>query len=78
MNDFSIINSIKGVNALIINNAFNHDMNNALFTDTFYKELNKNNKLIPAFSKAKSSIRNSSEYKHPAYWAGIRLYLNGL
>ncbi|MCP4136258.1 MAG: hypothetical protein GY754_35135 [bacterium] len=77
-NDFSIYNSLKNVKGVIINDADIHDLNNAIFVSTFYRELRKGKGLFKAFEAAKYSIRKKKAYRHPAYWAGIRLYLNGL
>ncbi|MDY6935615.1 MAG: tetratricopeptide repeat protein [Spirochaetota bacterium] len=75
---FAIASSQEGVRGLIINDAELHDVNNAIFIDNLYSEINRESSLIRAFEHAKYSIRANNRYKHPAYWAGIRLYLNGL
>ncbi|MDY6967331.1 MAG: hypothetical protein SVR08_01570 [Spirochaetota bacterium] len=74
--NFLILNSMNNLQGAIINDAVFHDVNNAIFVDVFYKETNRGASYIKAFETAKSSIRNNIRYKHPAYWAGIRLYLN--
>jgi len=76
-NDFSVYSSGYGISGLIINDSFIHDVNNALFVDKFYKAINNNKDIIKAFDMARNFIRTNKESKHPAYWAGIRLYLNG-
>jgi len=77
-NDFSIFSSSRNVGAVIINDAGLHDINNAIFVDTLYSELAKGKNIYKAFEKAKYEVRNRKEFNHPVYWAGIRLYLNGL
>ena len=76
--EFSIYNSAKGISGCIINDTAVHDLNNAYFIDTLYRELNSGSDLVSAYLKAKSALKNRNEFKHPAYWVGIRLYLNGL
>ncbi len=76
-NEFSMYNSIKGISSIIINDTQIHDLNNSYFIDAFYHEIGRTD-LINAFYKAKNAIKNRNEYKHPAYWAGLRLYLNGI
>jgi hypothetical protein len=77
-NDFTLFSSLRGIRAVVINDARIHDVNNAIFVDTLYGEMVQGKNLIEAFKRAKRSIRDSGRYSHPAYWAGIRLYLNGL
>ncbi len=77
-NDLSLINSELGVSGVIINGASFHEMNNALFVDYFYRQLQKKSTIPEAFDKAKNRLRSMSAYQHPAFWAGIRLYLNRL
>lgn len=77
-NDLSGFNSMRGVRAIIMNDASIHDINSAFFIDGLYSELRSGGELIDAFRKAKNSIRKRDTYNYPAYWAGIRLYLNSL
>jgi hypothetical protein len=77
-NDITLFSSFKGIRAVIINDAMIHDVNNAIFVDTFYREIARGRGFIEAFERAKHSIRDNERYNHPAYWAGIRIYLNGL
>ncbi len=77
-NEFTFINSLTGVKEVIINNAGIHDINNALFVDNLYNKINKREGVINSFHRAKESLRKNREYSYPAYWAGIRLYLNGI
>ena len=77
-NDIALFSSFRGIRALIINDAVIHDVNNAVFVDAFYREIREGGDFIEAFQRAKHAIRDSERYNHPAYWAGIKIYLNGL
>lgn len=77
-NDFALINSLKMVRCVIINDADIHDVNNALFTDSFYSGILKEKSVIRAYQEARESVRSDKRYSYPSYWSGIRLYMNGL
>ena len=66
----------ENYHAIVVNDAAVHDINNALFVDVFYTDLLKGKTIGEAFSHAKETLRTGRDYRHPAYWAGIRLYLN--
>ena len=76
--EFALYASMRGARALVVNDAAVHDVNNAVFVDIFYRELAAGTELIPAFERAKQGVRSRRQFSHPAYWAGIRLYLNAL
>ena len=64
--------------ALVLNDAAVHDVNNAVFVDIYYREIAAGADITSAFERAKQGVRSKRQFSHPAYWAGIRLYLNGL
>jgi len=66
----------ENYHAIVVNDAAVHDINNALFIEVFYTDLSRGKTIGEAFSHAKETLRTGRDYRHPAYWAGIRLYLN--
>lgn len=76
--EFALYASMRGARALVINDAAVHDVNNAVFVDIFYRELAAGTEVVVAFERAKQGVRSRRQFSHPAYWAGIRLYLNAL
>ncbi|RPI89496.1 MAG: CHAT domain-containing protein, partial [Spirochaetales bacterium] len=76
--EFALYASVHGARALVINDAAVHDVNNAVFVDIFYRELAAGTQVIAAFERAKQGVRSRRQFSHPAYWAGMRLYLNAL
>ncbi|MGV7929986.1 MAG: hypothetical protein AB2L13_13980 [Spirochaetota bacterium] len=76
--EFALFASMRGARALVINDAAVHDVNNAVFVDVFYRELAAGTEIGAAFERAKQGVRSRRQFSHPAFWAGIRLYLNAL
>ncbi len=76
--EFALYASVRGARAVVINDAAVHDVNNAVFVDIFYRELASGTEVIAAFERAKQGVRSRRQFSHPAYWAGMRLYLNTL
>jgi len=74
--EFALFAGIGGARALVINDAAVHDVNNAVFVDILYRELTSGAGPAAAFEMAKQGVRSRRQFSHPAYWAGIRLYLN--
>ncbi len=77
-NNFAMICSLLGIKKLIINDSKIHDVNNAVFVDNLYGKIHKGDSLLKAFQQAKKTLRLNKRYSYPSYWAGIRLYLNGI
>lgn len=75
-NDFVKYALSKGLKSVIINDAAVHDVNNAIFVEHFYRNISKGYTVADAYRKAKKTLKTRREYRHPAYWEGIRLYLN--
>ncbi len=76
--NFSIFASAGGAASVVISDPKVRDINSALFADSFYKKLSEGENVIASFEKAKLYLKSRKEFRHPAYWAAIRLYLNGL
>lgn len=76
-NDFIIANSFGGNKGVIINDVYVHDLNNAEFLLQISSELRNGKSIYEAFFAAKTKLRTNNNYRHPAYWAGIRFYNNG-
>lgn len=77
-NDLALLASLQGMRGVIVNNAAVHDINNAVFIDSFYRSVSGGKDILTSFAHAKQSVRERAEHRHPAYWSGVRLYLNGL
>ncbi|PKL41151.1 MAG: hypothetical protein CVV44_00500 [Spirochaetae bacterium HGW-Spirochaetae-1] len=75
---FSLTNSQLGINFIIFNNSTVHDNNNAWFINSLYAQLARGGDIRISFEKAIQSLKDKKEFRHPAYWWGIRLYCNGL
>jgi len=75
---FSLTNSQLGINFIIFNNSTIHDNNNAWFINSMYSQLSRGDDVRMSFEKAIQSLKDKKEFRHPAYWWGIRLYCNGL
>lgn len=76
--EFARYAGLAGAGALVLNDAAVHDVNNAVFVDIYYREIAAGADITSAFERAKQGVRSKRQFSHPAYWAGIRLYLNGL
>ncbi len=76
--NFSIYASAGGAESVVISDPKVRDINSGLFADTFYKKLSEGENVIASFENAKLYLKSRKEFRHPAYWAAIRLYLNGL
>lgn len=74
--DFTHYAGLGGARAVVIHDAAVHDVNNAVFVDIFYREIAAGAEVSAAFERAKQGVRSRRQFSHPAYWAGIRLYLN--
>ena len=77
-NSFAAYNFENGLSFCVINNAVIQEINGAYFLDIFYRELAKGSSVKVAFDKARVFYDNKNDYRHPAYWSFIRLYMNGL
>lgn len=77
-NELALYNSLRGVNAMVVNDAEIRDVNGAVFVDGFYTVLRTSGDVLKAFEAAKTSVREKRRFSYPAYWAEIRLYINGL
>jgi TolB protein len=76
INDLVILGKGVGAEKIVVNDSYMHDVNNAVFVENYYRNLRKGAGVLKAFEEAKISLKSRRAYKHPAYWAGIRLYLN--
>ena len=76
--DFSLYNAYRGTGCVVINSSVIQDINNAYFTGTFFRELAGSGDFYRAYEKGRYEIWKRKDFRHPAYWAGIRLYLYGL
>jgi len=54
------------------------DVNVSLFASDFYSKMLKGMGCAEAFTAASREIMAKEKFSHPAYWAGMRLYLNRL
>ena len=67
-----------GASAVIIASTSVRDVNNVVFAENFYTRIRKGENLMSSFSSAMRTTAGMTDYAHPAYWAGTRLYMNGL
>ncbi|TAL39597.1 MAG: hypothetical protein EPN93_01240 [Spirochaetes bacterium] len=76
--EFALYASLQGIRTVFINDAEIHDVNGAIFVSEFYGRLAMGADNRIAFSEAKRSLRSRVKYRYPAYWAGMRVYINSL
>gem|GEM_PF-2912755 len=67
-----------GAFAVIIASPSVRDVNSVVFAENFYTKIGKGEGLVSAFSSAMKATMRISKYAHPAFWAGTRLYINGM
>ena len=76
--DISLYGSLLGVRGAVYNDTDIRDVNGALFVDGYYEALKGGKGLSAAFGSGKTRMREKKRFSYPAYWTGMRLYLNGL
>jgi tetratricopeptide (TPR) repeat protein len=69
--------SNSGAEAVLYANPVIQDVNIPLFAGDVYSML-KGNDFKNAFLSTQKKMFSDTKYSHPAYWAGLRLYLNGI
>ncbi|MCL1911004.1 MAG: tetratricopeptide repeat protein [Leptospirales bacterium] len=74
---FAVYSSANGVSFCIINDALLQE-GAPYFINIFYEEIAKGTPAKEAFGKARVFYKGRLNYRHPAYWSFIRMYLNGL
>jgi hypothetical protein len=70
--------SRMNVPAMVYSSPFVMDVNVSLFASEFYSRMHRGMSCAEAFTATARGIMNQEKFSHPAYWAGMRLYLNGL
>jgi Tol biopolymer transport system component len=68
----------RGIGAMIDSSPEIRDVNAAMFAQEFYSRVVSDMDIRDAFDGAVKVMIRSGKYSHPAFWAGIRLYCNGL
>ncbi|HEY1406191.1 MAG TPA: CHAT domain-containing protein, partial [Spirochaetota bacterium] len=68
----------KGLSAVIVSAPSVRDVNTVLFAEYFYTRVRGGDDIATAFSKAMKAMIRTAKFVHPAFWAGTRLYMNGL
>ena len=74
---FAVYSSANGVSFCVINDALLQE-GAPYFISVFYTEMAQGVPFKEAFSKARMFYKERLNYRHPAYWSFIRMYLNGL
>jgi hypothetical protein len=69
--------SDAGASAVLYANPVIQDVNIPVFAADFYSTA-KSTDYKKAFISAQKKMVSRAKYAHPAYWAGLRLYLNGI
>lgn len=67
----------NGAAAVLYANPVVQDINIPLFEGYFYSKSNEND-FKNAFVFSQKKLSSDAKYAHPAYWAGIRLYVSGI
>jgi len=75
--DFLAFGRDLNIKAALLNSSRVQDINSAMFTEEFYKNLNKGISLQESFTLALDTVK-SSKYNHPMNWSGYRLYIYDL
>jgi len=74
----NVLITLTGINrcgAVIIDEADMKDVNTGIFADRFYSYINDGKSITSAFILARRAIIDDDRYKHPSFWAGLRLYI---
>ncbi|MCL2025203.1 MAG: tetratricopeptide repeat protein [Leptospirales bacterium] len=74
---FAVYSSANGVSFCVINDALFQE-SSPYFIDIFYGEIARGRPVREAFTKARMFYKGKLDYRHPAHWSFLRMYLNGL
>ena len=75
--DFLVFGRNLNIKTALLNNSRVHDINSAIFTEEFYRNLNRGISLQESFTSGLNKVKNSN-YSHPMHWSGYRLYVYDL
>jgi len=74
----SVLSAGSGRSSVLVSSPFIRDVNVSLFAGEFYTMLHKGQGVNISFTQALKMMLDHQKFGHPSYWAGIRLYVNGL
>ena len=69
---------MRGSGASVILNGAERGVNGQYFASLLYERLARGDSIEDSYSAAIGRLSESQQWAHPAYWAGIRLYLRGV
>jgi len=67
--------SINGCGNILIDDLMVQDVNVAIFANKLYTSIHEGHSVDRAFTLAKTEIIEDNRYRHPSFWAGLRLYV---
>jgi len=75
-NQFAVFSKKSGISAIIVNNSSKSGLNIPIFNKIFYYNLLISSNILKSFTTAKKLLMKNQKFSHPAYWRGIRLFIN--